>query len=87
LSGAFRVEVARKQRRFDGTVNLEGARFEIPSHYRHLERVNLQYARRDLTQVDLLDARTGAILCPVKPLDKSANANDQRRRLSPANTD
>jgi putative transposase len=87
LSAAFRVEVERKQRRSDGTVSLEGARFEIPSRYRHLERVNLQYARWDLTLVDLVDPRTGAILCPVKPLDKSANANGQRRRLAPANTD
>jgi len=87
LSAAFRVEVIRKQRRSDGTVSLDGGRFEIPSRYRHLERVSLQYARWDLTQVDLVDPRTGAILCPVKPLDKSANANGQRRRLAPANTD
>jgi transposase InsO family protein len=87
LSAAFRVEVIRKQRRSDGTVSLEGARFEIPSRYRHLERVSLQYARWNLTLVDLVDPRTGAILCPVKPLDESANANGQRRRLSPANTD
>ena len=87
LSAAFRVEVARKQRRSDGTASLEGARFEIPSRYRHLERVSLQYARWNLTRVDLVDPRTGAILCPVKPLDKSANANGQRRRLAPANID
>ena len=87
LSSAFRIQVERKQRRSDGTVSLEGARFEIPSRYRHLERVNLQYARWDLSLVDLVDPRTGAILCSVKPLDKSANANGQRRRLSPANTD
>lgn len=87
LSAAFRVEVIRKQRRSDGTVSLEGARFEIPSRYRHLERVSLQYARWDLTQVDLIEPRTGTILCAVKPLDKSANANGQRRRLSPANID
>ena len=87
LSAAFRVEVRRKQRRSDGAVSLEGGRFEIPSGYRHLERVNLQYARWDLTRVDMVDPRTGAILCAVKPLDKSANANGQRRRLAPANTD
>lgn len=87
LSSAFRIQVERKQRRSDGTVSLEGARFEIPSSYRHLERVNLQYARWDLSRVDLVDARAGVILCPIKPLDKSANANGQRRRLSPANTD
>lgn len=87
LSAAFRVEVVRRQRRSDGTVSLDGARFEIPSRYRHLERVHLQYARWDLSKVDLVEPRTGAILCPVLPLDKSANANGQRRRLAPAATD
>ena len=87
LSGAFRVEVARRQRRADGTVSLEGSRFEIPAHYRHLPVVHLRYARWDLTRVDLVDPRTGAVLCPVSPLDKSANANGQRRRLTPVTTD
>jgi transposase InsO family protein len=87
LTERFRVEVKRTQRRSDGTVSLGGARFEIPSRYRHLQQVHLHYARWDLSRVDLVDARTGAILCPVKPLDKSANANGQRRRLSPADVD
>jgi putative transposase len=34
----------------------------------------LRYARWDLTHVDLVDPRTGALLCPIKALDKSANA-------------
>ena len=83
LAAAFRIEVARRQRRSDGTVSLAGARFEIPAPYRHLTRVHLRYARWDLSQVDLVDPRTGAILCPVKPLDKSANADGQRRTLAP----
>ena len=87
LADSFRIEVVRRQRHSDGTVSLHGARFEIPSRYRHLERVCLHYARWDLSRVDLIDARTGAILCPVKPLDKSANANGQRRRLSPVAAD
>jgi putative transposase len=87
LYASFRIEVARKQRRSDGTVSLEGARFEIPSQYRHLEQVHLQYARWDLTRVDLVDPRSGAILCPVLPLDKSANASGQRRRLTPVTAD
>ena len=87
LSAAFRVEVARRQRRSDGTVSLAGERFEIPARYRHLTVVHLRYARWDLTQVDLCDPRTGAVLCPVKPLDKSANADGQRRRLTPVTTD
>ena len=87
LSAAFRIEVQRRQRRSDGTVSLEGQRFEIPSRYRHLAVVHLRYARWDLAKVDLVEPRTGAILCPVKPLDKSANGDGQRRRLTPVTTD
>lgn len=87
LAAAFRVEVARRQRRSDGTVSLAGARFEIPARYRHLTLLHLRYARWDLTQVDLVDARSGAVLCPIKPLDKSANADGQRRRLTPVMVD
>ena len=87
LAAAFRVEVVRRQRRSDGSVSLAGERFEIPARYRHLAMVHLRYARWDLTRVDLVDPRTGAILCPVKPIDKSANADGQRRRLVPVSTD
>jgi putative transposase len=31
----------------------------------------------------LVDARSGAVLCPVQPLDKTANADALRRRLDP----
>lgn len=87
LADSFRIEVVRRQRRSDGTVSVDGARYEIPSRYRHFERVHLHYARWDLSRVDLVDPRTGAILCPVKPLDKSANANGQRKRLAAVTTD
>jgi putative transposase len=87
LSLVFRVEVQRRQRRSDGTVSLEGARFEIPSIYRHLAIVHLRYARWDLSRVDLVEPRSGVILCAVKPLDKSANADGQRKRLAPVTQD
>lgn len=86
LRAAFRIEVARKQRRSDGTVSLAGQRFELPSRYRHLSEVHLRYARWDLSRVDLVDPRSGAILCPLRPLDKAANAEAQRRRLEPTDT-
>lgn len=85
LRAAFRIEVKRKQRRSDGTVSLDGRRFEIPSRYRHLSELHLRYARWDLSRVDLIDARSGAILCPVRPLDKAANAEALRRRVAPMN--
>ena len=87
LGAAFRIEVARRQRRSDGTISLEAQRFEIPSRYRHLATVHVQYARWNLSRVDLVEPRTGTILCMIKPLDKSANASGSRRRLTPAATD
>lgn len=87
LAASFRIEVARRQRRSDGTVSIDAKRFEIPSRYRHLEQVHLRYARWDLSRIDLVDPRTGAVLCPVKPLDKSANASGVRKRLAPAAVD
>lgn len=86
LRAAFRIEVTRRQRRSDGTVSLEGQRFEIPSRFRHLSELHLRYARWDLSRVDLVDPRSGAILSPVRPLDKAANANAHRRRVEPTNT-
>lgn len=87
LRAAFRIEAKRKQRRCDGTVSLDGQRFEIPSRYRHLSEVHLCYARWDLSRVDLIDARSGRILCPVRPLDKAANADALRRRVAPMNAE
>jgi transposase InsO family protein len=84
LAAAFRIEVVRRQRRSDGTVSLAGMRYEIPSAYQHLTKVHLRYARWDLSRVDLVDARTGQILSPLHPLDKSANADGQRRALVPS---
>ena len=66
-------------------MSLAGRRFEIRSRDHHLIVVHLQYPRWDLTHVDLVEPRTGVILGPLKPLDKSANANGQR--LASAATD
>jgi hypothetical protein len=68
-------------------VSLAGQRFEIPSRYRRLDEIHLRYARWDFSRVDLIDARSGQILCPVRPLDKAANADALRRHLDPANTE
>ncbi|MDM5182190.1 DDE-type integrase/transposase/recombinase [Massilia sp. DJPM01] len=84
LCAAFRVEVVRRQRRSDGTFSLAGMRFEIPARYRHLIDVHARYARWDLSRVDLVDPGDGTVLCAVRPLDKAANADGVRRRLTAA---
>lgn len=83
LRRAFRAEVTRTQRRYDGTFSLEGKRFEVPSRYRHLQQLTVRYARWDLSVVDLVDARSGERVCALYPLDKSANASGERRALEP----
>jgi hypothetical protein len=87
LCQTFRCTVKRKQRRSDGTCALAGKRFEIPSRYRHLAQVSVRYARWDLSAVDLIDPRTGQVLCPLYPLDKTANADGRRRVVEPAALD
>ena len=84
LRDAFRQETVRTQRKSDGTVSLEGVRFEVPNRFRHLERVTVRYARWNLRSVHLVDERTGTVLCPLYPQDKAENADSRRRVLEPS---
>lgn len=81
LQRAFRCTVKRRQRRSDGTISLDGKRFEIPGRYRHLETAVVRYARWELRAVELVDPRTRTVLCALYPLDKRANADGRRRAL------
>ncbi len=83
LRRAFCRTVTRTARRSDGTVSLANQRFEIPSRYRHLERVRLRYARWNLANVELLDPNGPNALCRLYPIDKTANAEGVRRALAP----
>jgi len=80
LRRVFRRQATRKQRHSDGTISLEGTRFEIPDCYRHLNHIKLRYASWDLSVIDMVDPNTCDVLTPVFPLNKSANANGKRRQ-------
>jgi transposase len=84
---AFRLKVDRKQRPSDGTVSIEGVRFEVPSCYRHLERLTVRYARWDLSSADLWDDSLGVVLAAIYPVDREANASGFRRPLLPVRSD
>jgi transposase InsO family protein len=75
----FCIEVARKQRRSDGTISLEGRRYEIPSRFRTQETLHIKYARWDLNYVHIIDPRTGLAIARIFPIDKNANADGRRR--------
>ena len=78
LRDAFRVEETRRQRRSDGTISVEGVRFEIPSRFRHFHSLAIRYARWDLSRMDLVDPRHGTSLAPLYPVDRAANADGER---------
>lgn len=78
LQLAFTTEVRRLQRRSDGTLTLDGIRFEVPSRFGHLTELWLRYASWDLSAVYLADPKTGAILCRIYPVDKTKNAEGHR---------
>jgi hypothetical protein len=79
LRVAFTTEQTRTQRRSDGTISVEGVRFEVPARFAHLPRLTVRYARWDLSTVLVCDRRTGAILDRLAPLDKTRNADAVRR--------
>jgi transposase InsO family protein len=83
LKLAFTAEVQRIQRHSDGTFSLESVRFEVPSRYRHLEKLFVRYASWDLSSVWLADSKTGAILCRLYPQDKKKNAEGLRAPKTP----
>lgn len=83
LREAFTAQVLRTQRQSDGTVIIDGIRFELASRYRHLKRVTLRYASWDLSHVYLADPQSGHILCRLYPQDKHQNADGRRRRKEP----
>jgi len=80
---AFTRTDHRMQRKSDGTVVIEGRRFEVPNRYRHLARIEVRYAGWDLGLVHLVDERTGAVLARLYPQDKTQNASGLRRSLDP----
>ena len=80
LRTAFRKQTQRKQRRSDGTISLEGKRFEVPNAYHALIDITVQYAAWDLSVIDMIDPDTATILTPLYPQNKSANANGLRRQ-------
>jgi transposase InsO family protein len=84
LKLAFTTEVKRTQRRSDGTISLEGIRFEIPSRYAHLETLFVRYASWDMGSIYLADPITGTVLCRIYPVDKKKNAEGPRALRTPA---
>lgn len=79
LHKAFRKQTKRKQRHSDGTISVEGIRFEVPNAYHSLVYISVRYAHWDRSVIDMIDPDTSTILTPLYPQNKSANADGLRR--------
>jgi putative transposase len=84
LKLAFTRTERRTLRKSDGTISIEGRRFEVPNRYRHLSTLEIRFAVWDLAVIHLADGHTGAVLCRLFPQDKTKNASSLRRTLDPA---
>jgi hypothetical protein len=76
---AFSDQVTRKQRKSDGTISLNGVRFELPNRLRTLDNVTIRYRSWNLASASVVDPRTHAELAHILPLDKHRNASGFRR--------
>ena len=86
LKQAFRMQVKRRIRRSDGTISVDGVRYEIPAPYHKLETAAVVYARWNMAYVHLVDERTGDPITRILPLDKVANSEGLRRSLDQENS-
>jgi len=77
----FTQRVTRTQRRSDGTLSVEGIRFEVPARLRTLRKLTVRYRRWDLSEAWLVDPRTADVLARVVPVDLTRNADGRRRAL------
>jgi len=82
LSFAFTICESRVQRQSDGTIQVRGVRFEIPSRLHHFKRLHIRYRNWDLSKAWVVDHKTNTQLADIYPLDKSGNSNGARRTLS-----
>lgn len=83
LRQAFTAQISRTQRQSDGSISIDGARFEIPSRFRQMKKLTIRYAGWDLSQVYMADPHSGEIICRIYPQDKQKNADGSRRRKDP----
>ena len=79
----FTAFETRTQRKSDGTLQIKGVRFEVPSRFRHIKRLKVAYKPSDLSMAYLVDPKTSDSLGRIYPQDKSKNAQGIRRSLEP----
>jgi len=79
---AFTQPITRKQRKSDGTVQINGIRFEIPSRFNHFQQLSIRYQSFDLSKAYIVDPKSNKLISVIYPQDKTSNAYKGRRTRS-----
>lgn len=80
---SFTVQESRAQRKSDSTLQIKGVRFEVPSRFRHFDRLHIRYQSWDLSHAWLVDERDSTLLAKIYPQDKIKNGAGVRRAVTP----
>ena len=83
MTFTFTIQESRAQRKSDGTLQIKGVRFEVPSRFRHFNRLHIRYQSWDLSRAWLVDERDSTLLAKIYPQDKVKNAEGLRRMVAP----
>ena len=83
MTFAFTLQESRAQRKSDGTLQVKGIRFEVPSRFRHFDRLHIRYQSWNLSYAWLVDERNSTLLAKIYPQDKIKNGEGARRTMTP----
>ncbi|MCD6388089.1 MAG: DDE-type integrase/transposase/recombinase [Desulfobulbaceae bacterium] len=70
MSFAFTKQESRVQRKSDGTLQIKGVRFEVPSRFRHFDRLHVRYQSWNLGHAWLVDEKDSTLLAGKRRLRK-----------------
>ncbi len=83
MTYAFTKQESRAQRKSDGTLQIKGVRFEVPSRFRHFDRLHIRYQSWNLGHAWLVDGIDYTLLAKIYPQDKVKNSEGLRKTLTP----
>ncbi len=82
LKSCFRTRIKRNIRKTDGTVTIDGVRFEVPQVFRHMDELVIKYARWDLGEAEIISPTTFKSLFKIFPIDRLSNSKGARKILT-----
>ena len=83
MTFAFTKQESRAQRKSDGTLQIKGVRFEVPSRFRHFDRLPIRYQSWNLGHAWIVDEIDSTLLAKIYPQDKVKNSEGLRKTLAP----